>query len=267
MPATLAAIAAALCCRDPVEKCRQVARLAVEADDLDFAAWSSAVRPDVDGIPGRPEKPALVAPRDVPQRGLGSVAGRNALMHAVAHIEFNAINLALDAILRFPGMPADYYRDWLVVADDEARHFGWLAAHLAAQGVSYGDLPAHNGLWEACEKTAGDVLLRMALVPRVLEARGLDVTPGMIRRLTEVGDHAAVTILERILDEEVAHVAAGTRWYRWCCTQRGFDADALWPNLLEAQGVIVRPPLNVEARRNAGFTRAEMPDALQADFG
>ncbi|WP_341920287.1 ferritin-like domain-containing protein, partial [Hydrocarboniphaga effusa] len=168
--------------REPEAKCAMVG--AIGKLDADIAHQP---RPQT-WQPGRPQSLQLVSPREVPVRGLGSDAGRAALLHAIAHIEFNAINLALDACLRFADMPAQYYEDWLSVAKDEARHFTMLAERLATFGHRYGDVPAHNGLWEAAEKTAYDVLARMALVPRVLEARGLDVTPGMIHRLTEMRD-------------------------------------------------------------------------------
>ncbi|WP_301334299.1 ferritin-like domain-containing protein [Solimonas sp. SE-A11] len=240
-------------------KCGWVAALVLPEGDF----GAPPVAEDGAGVPGRPERPALIRPRDVPHRGLGSVAGRVALLHAVAHIEFNAINLALDACWRFRGMPADYYRDWLSVAQDEARHFSLLSARLAQLGAAYGELPAHNGLWEAAEKTATDPLLRMALVPRVLEARGLDVTPGMIGRLTEVGDAETVAILRVILDEEVRHVAIGTRWFEFLCGQRGLEPQPTFARLLAEHRVRVAPPLNREARVRAGFAEDEM-DALLA---
>ncbi len=257
--AAFAAIYDALAERDPVAKCGQVAALALPEGDFGVPP----VVEDGAGVPGRPERPALIHPRNVPHRGLGSVAGRVALLHAVAHIEFNAINLALDACWRFRGMPADYYRDWLSVAQDEARHFSLLSARLGQLGAAYGELPAHNGLWEAAEKTATDPLLRMALVPRVLEARGLDVTPGMIGRLTEVGDAETVAILRVILDEEVRHVAIGTRWFEFLCAQRGLDPQPTFVRLLAEHRVRVAPPLNREARVRAGFAEDEM-DALLA---
>lgn len=210
-------------------------------------------------VPGRPQRPELVHPAAVPRRRLQSKQGRLALVHAVAHIEFNAINLALDAAWRFRGMPVAYYEDWLRVARDESRHFGWLQARLEEMGARYGDLPAHDGLWEAAMKTAHDPLLRMALVPRVLEARGLDVTPGMIKRLKAVEDHQTVAILERILAEEVAHVDIGSRWYRHLCERRGEDADALFPELLSRYlPSLPRPPFNLMARRAAGFSSQEV---------
>jgi uncharacterized ferritin-like protein (DUF455 family) len=211
------------------------------------------------GDPGRPRRPRLVPPCQVPQRGLGSAEGRAALVHAVAHIEFNAINLAWDAVQRFRGMPDDYYRDWAGVAGDEARHFTMLSARLAAFGRAYGDFDAHDGLWEMAVKTAGSCLARMALVPRVLEARGLDVTPGMIARLRSAGDDATAAILEIILREEVAHVAAGTRWFRFCCDREGRDPDATFEALLrEHVPRGLRGPFNLDARRAAGFGRHEL---------
>lgn len=207
--------------------------------------------------PGRPQRPPLVAPRELAQRGLGTAEGRAALIHAVAHIEFNAINLALDAVYRFRELPHDYYADWLQVAADEARHFELLQARLADLGYAYGDFPAHNGLWDAACRTAHDPLVRMALVPRVLEARGLDVTPGMIARLREVGDHATVAVLDVILAEEVAHVAAGTRWFRHCCAAAGVDPEPTFLDLLRRYEAAIRPPFNRAARAEAGFTPAE----------
>ena len=221
--------------------------------------FDDGVQPDPIGAPGRPSRPRLVMPRDVPQRGLGTDEGRAALVHAVAHIEFNAINLAWDAVYRFRGMPADYYRDWVCVARDESRHFTMLTKRLAQLGHAYGDFDAHNGLWEMAVKTAESCLARMALVPRVLEARGLDVTPGMITRLRSVGDDATAGILEIILREEVPHVAAGTRWFRFCCEREGRDPDATFAELLrEYVPTGLRGPFNLDARRAAGFDDAEL---------
>lgn len=209
--------------------------------------------------PGRPLRPRLVMPRDVPRRGLGSDEGRAALVHAVAHIEFNAINLAWDAVYRFRGMPEDYYRDWTRVAYDESRHFTMLSARLAQLGHAYGDFDAHNGLWEMAAKTAHSCLARMALVPRVLEARGLDVTPGMIARLRSVRDDATADILEVILREEVPHVAAGTRWFLFCCERERRDPEATFAKLLrEHVPTGLRGPFNLDARRAAGFSDSEL---------
>ncbi|GLQ96634.1 ferritin-like domain-containing protein [Dyella mobilis] len=216
------------------------------------------------GAPGRPERPQLVPQRQVPHRGLGTPEGRAALVHAVAHIEFNAINLAWDAVYRFRGMPADYYRDWASCANDEARHFALLSDRLAELGHAYGDFDAHNGLWEMAEKTAHHDTARMALVPRVLEARGLDVTPGMIERLRAVGDERTVEILHVILREEVAHVAAGTRWFRWCCERDRLDPRETFLDLLrDYMGRNLRGPFNRPARLEAGFDEEEL-DRLTA---
>ncbi|SFF31533.1 Uncharacterized conserved protein, contains ferritin-like DUF455 domain [Fontimonas thermophila] len=243
---------AALIETDPLRKCALVAALTAGAVD--------PLPPDCDWhrVPGRPARPPLVRPRDVPRRGLGSAQGRAALVHAVAHIEFNAINLALDAVCRFDGLPDAFYADWISVAQDEARHFCMLRERLLQLGYEYGDLPAHNGLWEAAEKTAGDALVRMALVPRVLEARGLDVTPGIIARLREIGDTPTLARLEVILAEEVRHVAIGTRWFRHLCAERGLEPASTFRALLDAHGVRLHPPLNRAARFEAGFVDAEL---------
>jgi len=220
--------------------------------------------PEPIGSPGRPARPLLVPQRQVPHRGLGSEEGRAALVHAVAHIEFNAINLAWDAVYRFRGKPDAYYVDWASCANDEARHFAMLSERLAEMGHSYGDFDAHNGLWEMAEKTAHDDTARMALVPRVLEARGLDVTPGMIERLRGVGDERTIAILEVILREEVAHVAAGTRWFRYCCERDGVDPRGMFLDLLrDYMGRNLRGPFNRPARLEAGFDEQEL-DQLMA---
>jgi uncharacterized ferritin-like protein (DUF455 family) len=230
---------------------------ALRAGRLSLAG--DGIPPQPIGAPGRPARPRLVMPRDVPQRGLGTDEGRAALVHAVAHIEFNAINLAWDAVYRFRGMPYDYYRDWASVAHDESRHFMMLSARLGQLGHAYGDFDAHNGLWEMAAKTADSCLARMALVPRVLEARGLDVTPGMITRLRSVGDHATAAILEVILREEVPHVAAGTRWFHFCCGREGRDPDTTFQALLaEYIPAGLRGPFNLDARRAAGFAETEL---------
>ncbi len=180
-------------------------------------------------------------------------------MHAIAHIEFNAIDLAWDAVYRFRGLPAEYYADWVGVASDEARHFTLLRDRLRALGHDYGDFDAHNGLWEMAEQTAHDGLSRMALVPRVLEARGLDVTPAMIIKLRKLGDDATADILELILREEVAHVAAGSHWFRWYCSQQGIDPNKRFRELIDeyARGSL-RGPFNREARTAAGFNDEEL---------
>lgn len=208
---------------------------------------------------GRPKRPPLVAPRQLAQRGLGSIEGRAALIHAVAHIEFNAINLACDAVYRFRNLPDAYYGDWLQVAAEEAHHYSLLSERLGQLGYAYGDFPAHNGLWDLAVKTASDPLLRMALVPRVMEARGLDVTPGMMERFAAAGDQETVAVLEIILRDEVGHVEAGSRWFRYLCEQRGIDPETTYFALLDEHlGSKVRCPLHKPARRQAGFSESEL---------
>ena len=226
---------------------------------------SDAARPNTIAMPGRPPRPQLVHPRELPRRGFGSAVGRAAFIHAVAHIEFNAIDLACDAIYRFRGLPRDYYEDWVQVVDDEARHFIMLRERLADFDHDYGDFDAHNGLWEMAEKTAHDGLARMALVPRVLEARGLDVTPGMIAKLTSLGDKKTVMILDTILSEEIAHVAAGSRWYRWYCEREGVEPRSRFRELLhEYAGGVLHGPFNIEARLLAGFDADELQSLCDA---
>lgn len=214
-------------------------------------------------MPGRPERPKLVHARELPRRGFGSTESRAAFIHSIAHIEFNAIDLAWDAVYRFREMPHDFYIDWVSVANDEARHFTMLRKRLNDFGHDYGDFDAHNGLWEMAEKTAHSGLERMALVPRVLEARGLDVTPGMIVKLRQLGDDATADILEMILREEIGHVAAGSRWYRWYCERDGVDPESTFRRLLVEYGRgVLYGPFNLEARSAAGFSEAELT-ALQ----
>jgi len=209
--------------------------------------------------PGRPPRPVLVSPREVPQRPVHTSEGRAALIHALAHIEFNAINLALDAVYRFRNLPREYYGDWLKVAAEEAQHFTLLREHLRSLDYDYGDIPAHNGLWEMAQKTAHDTLHRMALVPRVLEARGLDASPAIMKKLAVCGDQRAVEILAIIQRDEVGHVAIGNRWYRYLCTVRGLDPIATFRELLSQYGRLrLRRPFDEIARRDAGFTEQEM---------
>ena len=210
-------------------------------------------------LPGRPALPRLVAAKDVPSRSPFTVEGRAALLHAICHIEFNAINLALDAAWRFPGMPDAFYVDWLRVAAEEACHFRLLRDHLASLGCAYGDCLAHDGLWTMCARTADDIVARMALVPRTLEARGLDATPLIQDKLTRAGDRRAVEILDVILRDEVGHVAIGNRWFHHLCQQQGLDAVSLYPQLVKRhEAPRLRPPFNTEARLAAGFTEAEL---------
>lgn len=215
-------------------------------------------------IPGRPPRPELVAPSGVSRRAMNTPEGRAALIHALAHIEFNAINLALDALWRFPGMPPAYYADWLRVAAEEALHFSLLTDHLRTLGCAYGDFPAHNSLWEMAEKTKHDLLARIALVPRTMEARGLDATPSVRAKLAQAGDQRAAEILDIILRDEIGHVAVGNRWYAWLCAQRKIDPIVTYAELAERyRAPQMRGPFNMEARRRAGFSEAEL-NALRA---
>ena len=210
-------------------------------------------------VPGRPAKPIMVSALDVHKRKLSTPEGKAALIHSLAHIEFNAINLALDAVYRFRDMPTDYYSDWLKVADEEACHFILLRNYLRTLGYDYGDFTAHNGLWDMAIITAHDPMVRMALVPRVMEARGLDVLPGLMHKFKSAGNHEAVDILEIILRDEVGHVAIGNRWYKFLCKQRGLEPIGTFRSLLKAYNAPkLRGPLHTEARLAAGFTAEEM---------
>jgi uncharacterized ferritin-like protein (DUF455 family) len=243
---------------------------------LTHALWADWQRGVVDvaatqprnGIvtPGRPARPERVSPLNVPRRRLGTSAGRAAMIHAIAHIEFNAINLALDAAHRFADLPNDYYADWLRVAAEEATHFGLLNAHLASLGHSYGDFAAHDGLWEMAQKTTHDALTRMALVPRVLEARGLDATPAISHKLREIGDLRAVEILAVIERDEIGHVAVGSRWFAFLCAQRGLDAATTFRQLLTDYAIpLPRLPMNIAGRKQGGFSDAELAWLAGAD--
>jgi uncharacterized ferritin-like protein (DUF455 family) len=229
---------------------------------------SACMEPEASArLPGRPARPELIAPTAVPHRSPFTAEGLAALLHAVTHIEFNAINLALDAVWRFADMPAGYYADWMRVAHEEATHFDLLREHLQSLGHDYGDFPAHDGLWEMCVKTQHDVTARMALVPRTLEARGLDATPPMQARLRKVGTPAAlraVEILDVILRDEVGHVAVGNHWYGWLCEQQGFQPVSHYRQLARLHSAPrLKPPFNDAARRAAGFTQQEL-DALHS---
>ncbi len=243
---------------DCVHKCRLVYELSRlwNGGKLEFATPAPAM--DVTTV-GRPDKPILTRPRGVARRSLHTAEGRKAFMHAIAHIEFNAINLACDAVHRFPGMPREYYGDWIKVAADEARHFGLLQDYLHTLECRYGEFPAHGGLWDMAERTAHDVLARMALVPRVLEARGLDVTPAMIERLRAAGDNTGADILGVIYREEIEHVAAGSRWFRYLCAQRGLEPRGTFRELVEKHFTgELRGPFNMPARLAAGFDAEEL---------
>jgi uncharacterized ferritin-like protein (DUF455 family) len=249
----------ALCIRDPLEKVAQTQALWTNRASLSIAVHAPA--PGLE-LPGRPPRPELIHPAKVARRSPFKPEGLAALLHAIAHIEFNAINLALDAAWRFDGMPPGFYQDWLRVAAEESYHFSLLREHLSSLGYGYGDFAAHDNLWTMCEKTADDVVARMALVPRTLEARGLDATPQIQDKLRRVGTPAAqraVEILDVILADEIGHVAIGNHWYRWLCARDGLDPVAHY-EVLTARYDAPRlyPPFNEEARKRAGFSDEEL---------
>jgi uncharacterized ferritin-like protein (DUF455 family) len=246
LPQLRAAARDALCVEAPREK-------AIGMGDGGSALLSP---PDT---PGRPSRPLLVDPRELARRNVTTIEGRCVMLHAIAHIEFNAINLALDAVARFDGMPPEYYRDWIRVAAEEGYHFTLLADRLQDLGSEYGAYPAHDGLWEMALRTKDDVLARMALVPRTLEARGLDAAPPIRAKLSAAGDSIAAGILDIILRDEIGHVAIGNRWYRWLCAREGRDPLAHYPVLArDYRAPRLRGPFNLSARRAAGFDEAEL---------
>lgn len=231
--------------------------------DLARKAFGEARTPMVE-LQGNPKPPKLVSPKLLPRRSLASAAGRATLLHAVVHIEFNAINLALDIVARFDTTSNAFVLDWLGVAEEEAYHFALLQAHLVSLGANYGDFDAHNGLWEMAEKTQASLLSRLALVPRTLEARGLDVSPAMREKLLQAGDERAADILSIILRDEVGHVAIGNRWFRHYCAEAQLDPLATFERLwVEHDAPNPRPPFNREARLAAGFEVEEL-DWLEA---
>jgi uncharacterized ferritin-like protein (DUF455 family) len=249
-----AAALEALAIPEPEARCSAVANLA-HVFEVDTERHLVAGR----SVPGRPTRPRLVAAYRVPRRDAQTVAGRAALLHSIAHIEFNAIGLALDAIWRFRGMPREYYLDWRQVALEEAGHFSMLAGHLDILGHAYGDFDAHDGLWEMAACTAGDVLERMAVVPRRLEARGLDASPQVRAKLVVAGDDAAAKILDVILRDEIEHVAIGNRWFHWLCRQRQLDPGVVDLGVAARYGLAEsRGALNLAARRAAGFSEEEL---------
>ena len=252
----------ALCIGAPAEKVQAVQSMWAQQATLTLSP-SDVVNPDAAlALPGRPRLPRLIPAKQVPTRTPFTPEGLAVLLHAVCHIEFNAINLALDAVWRFPNMPEPFYTDWLRVAYEESQHFDMLHAHLNSLGYTYGDFDAHDGLWHMCQKTADDVLARMALVPRTLEARGLDATPLIqtkLRKAATPGALKAVDILDIILRDEVGHVAIGNHWYRWLCEQRGLDPVSLYGELVKRYDAPkLRPPFNEAARKRAGFTETEL---------
>ena len=208
--------------------------------------------------PGRPSQPVLVSANQMPKRGRGqSLVNRIAFIHALAHIEFNAIDLALDIVGRFgDGQPRSFVDDWLKVAAEESLHFALLDRRLKTLGSHYGALPAHDGLWEASEVTAHDLKARLAVVPLVLEARGLDVSPATIDRFEAAGDSRSARIMARIYADEIDHVTAGFRWFSNCCDSSGESPEQEWQRLVRTyfRGPL-KPPFNDSARETAGLTR------------
>jgi uncharacterized ferritin-like protein (DUF455 family) len=250
---------------DPELKARRTRETADAWRRGEIAAVGTGVPP---ARPARPERPPLMAPRQVPRRRISAgPRGRIALLHAIAHIELNAIDLAWDLIARFagPDLPRSFADDWVKVADEEAKHFGLLSGRLQDLGARYGDLPAHDGLWQAAEATAHDLLARLAVVPLVLEARGLDVTPAMIAKLETAGDGASAAILETIYRDEIGHVAIGRQWFEWLCGTRGLAPGPAWQDQVRRhfRGAL-KPPFNEAARAAAGFPAATYrPPALE----
>jgi uncharacterized ferritin-like protein (DUF455 family) len=255
------AAGAVLRAASPPDKLDLTQRVAAAWRAGDLSLARAAPPPD---RPARPALPLLKPPRDMPRRrNAGSDAGRIALLHALAHIELNALDLAWDLIARFGGddPPRDFYDDWVDVAAEEGKHFALVSDRLAALGTAYGDLPAHDGLWEAAQTTSGDLMARLAVVPLVLEARGLDVTPEMIDRLERAGDPASANVLRIVYEDEIGHVAIGVRWFRWACVQRAVDPVGSYHMLVRRhyKGAL-KPPFNHAAREAAGL----VPDFYEA---
>lgn len=251
---------------DPDGKCRQThgLLLAVTSRRRTIAV-EAPVLPVTE--PGRPASLRLVSPRHLVRRRPGTTEGRAALIHALTHIEFNAINLALDAVYRFRTMPDAFAGDWLRIADEEATHFLLLRNHLRHLGYDYGDFPVHDGLWDMAIRTAGDVMARMAMVPRCLEARGLDVTPGIREKLRKSGDRAGAALLDCILRDEIGHVAVGDHWFKYACRKQCLDPESRFRELLDEYFIgEIKGPYHVTARRQAGFSDAEI-EYLQQRYG
>jgi uncharacterized ferritin-like protein (DUF455 family) len=240
---------------DPIEKAAKSIIFTTQWRDGAFSAETLCPAPD---YPARPDRPELLSPKEMPKRRkAGSDENRVALFHAIAHIELKAIDLAWDMVARFgAGMPKEFLDDWVSVGADEARHFTLLTERLEALGAKYGDLPAHDGLWQAAYDTRGDLLARLAVVPMVLEARGLDVTPGMIERFEKFGDHKSANVLETIYGEEIEHVKAGAKWFKFICKREGRDPETTYHALVRKyfKGKL-KPPFNVKARSLAGLEK------------
>jgi uncharacterized ferritin-like protein (DUF455 family) len=249
----------ALECQSSVEK----VRLVLEINE----SWP--VRKDAEFSPGvgRPTKPELVHPARVPTRKVNQPVGRGMLLHSLAHIEFNAINLALDLLVRFSSMPEQFYLDWLKVAKEEAYHHSLLCNRMAAYGLNYGDYPAHDGLWQMAEKTKGSLLARLALVPRLLEARGLDVSPAIREKLALAGDMESAEVLDIILRDEIGHVAIGNRWFNEVCNnERREPIEAFETCLRDYTAPQPRSPFNFKARAQAGFSEEELAWLMQVEL-
>ncbi|PUE09070.1 hypothetical protein B9Z51_09100 [Limnohabitans sp. T6-5] len=239
---------------DPVLKAQATLAL-----DLSLPVGADEALPAPHTGPGRSARPELVPHTQLKAKSMATTEGRAMLVHSIAHIELNAIDLALDVVWRFAGMPDAFYTDWVHIAQEEAKHFSLLRTHLVGMGYDYGDFAAHNTLWDMAERTRGDLLARIGIVPRTMEARGLDASPGVKNKLVSAGDHAAGKILDIILEEEIGHVAAGNRWYRYLCAKRGLDPISTYAELIaQYDAPKLRPPFNMEARRLAGFEEAEL---------
>lgn len=245
---------------DPQEKSEKVTQLFTDYVDgklnINFQDLNVEISSD---LPGRPLKPELVDPLSVKKRSMHTPEGRASLLHSLAHIEFNAINLALDAIWRYSQMPREFYEDWLRVAKEEAYHYTLISNRLRESGFSYGDFPAHNSLWEMAQKTQESVLARMALVPRTMESRGLDAVPAIRDRFLQIKDDRTVQILEIILRDEIGHVAIGNRWFNYLCKQNNLDPIVTYSDLAKRyKAPVLRGPFNLEARAAAGFSDKEL---------
>ena len=263
MPDLYSQLETALLEPDPRRKCEQAAELLSSWRAGRLERINTGTILDIDD-PGRPERPELVDPRALQRRSVATDTGRLHLLHAIAHIEFNAINIALDAAYRFREMPDQFVDDWLLVASEEAQHFQLLRDTLCQRGSDYGAYPAHSGLWDMVCKTRHDPLHRIALVPRVMEARGLDVTPAMIEKFRQFDDADAVAILERIYRDEIGHVRIGNHWFAALCKARELEPKTTFRQLLDDyMGGKLRGPFNWPARLEAGFDAVEL-EALEA---
>lgn len=250
---------------DPQKKCTDVAALFKDLNQLSFEANDDRIVKKIIS-PGYPDNLELVPPRNLKRRGIQSIKGRNILMHSIAHIEYNAINLALDAAYRFKGQPSDFHIDWLKVANDEAKHFTMINNYLKENESYYGEYPAHDGLWSMTAKTAHDVVARMALVPRVLEARGLDVTPAIIKKLKTANDSHAIDILELIYIEEIEHVRIGSHWFKHNCERLKIDPHKTFRAMVKQYFIgEIKGPFNIQARLLAGFDEAELTQLANPD--